>query len=135
MKPLLATVSPVARLARVGGVLLLVSSLLNAAEPVRPPAEPDAAWIALVQSQRAALQSGRNLHESGWQVAGPFKAASLAESFFPEQETDLERRSGRRKAWQAKSLPNGIVNYLKVKEKGTLYLYRTLTAKAAETVQ
>lgn len=122
---------------RLAGLLVALCTLPGAAlaaEPAISVADGHT-WVAAMQARRADLQSSRNVRESAWYATNPFKAASLAEAFFPERRVNLAENGGRRNLWQARSYPNGIVNHLKSKPQTTLYLYRLLVAKAPGPVR
>jgi len=92
-------------------------------------------WAAMMLAKRAALQPALNVRESGWYVAGPLPAKTFSEELFPERGVSLARGSARRSPWQAKAYPNGTVNHLRAGDSTATYLYRTLVAKAAGTLQ
>jgi formylglycine-generating enzyme required for sulfatase activity len=88
-----------------------------------------------MQARRASLQNSRDVRETVWYATEPIKAAALGEAFFPERGVSLDENRGRRKAWQARSYPNGIVNQLKTGAETTTYLYRLVVAAVAEPIQ
>ena len=106
----------------------------TAAESTRSGGNADA-WVAAMQTRRANLQSSRNVREANWQATSPINAASLSVVLAPEKDVDLSDARGRRKLWQAKSYPNGIVNFIKAKPQTTTYLYRLVVAKVAEPIE
>jgi formylglycine-generating enzyme required for sulfatase activity len=123
---------------RVAGLLAGVSLALTLAGAAEAPSRTgvgDDAWAAVMQARRASLQSSQNVRETSWYEANPMKAASMSEAFPPEKGVDLDESSSRRRAWQPKPYPNGVVNQIKTKPQTTTYLYRTLVATAAEPIQ
>lgn len=115
---------------RVGVVLL---SLIGLCLQGASAAEED--WASTMLSQRSALSPTPGVEESTWYSSGPLKAAAFSEELFPERKVDPGATAGRRKLWQAKAYPDGMVHQLSAPGSSATYLYRTLIAKAPGSLQ
>lgn len=87
-----------------------------------------------MQEHRTSLQSDFRLAQSPWQVAGPWKAA-FSEALAPEQKVNLDETQGGRKVWRTESFMDGTVIHLKSGDGTATYLFRTINATAAATIQ
>lgn len=97
------------------------------------PAAAADGWAEALLARRAAMQGSVMVQESKWYTTGPLKARSFSEVLYPEREVDLDdlKGGGKRKVWQAKNYPNGVVNQLTAGASTATYFYRTLVAKNA----
>lgn len=89
-------------------------------------------WAEALLAQRKAAEASAVVQESPWFTTGPLPAKSFGEVLFPEKGVDLEGRDagGKRKLWQPKDYPNGVVNDLRAGNSTSTYFYRTLVARA-----
>jgi formylglycine-generating enzyme required for sulfatase activity len=101
----------------------------TAPEALATASKANVDWASLMLAKRAALRGTVNVQESSWQMVGPLRAKSFSEALFPEKGVDIEALQGRRRVWQARSFPNGVVNQLRAGESTATYLFRTLVAK------
>lgn len=115
----------------------LTSASLLAAVAVNNTARADAGdsqWAELMLAKRAAMQGKASVQQSRWYATAALKATSFAQELFPERGVQLED-GAKKKTWQAKSYPDGKVNYLRAREGNVIYLYRTLVTKAPVAMQ
>ena len=130
MRSILTAVALVAVAAMAAGVAHA------AAKPAKPdaakPAKPDAAKPAKAPAGKAEVVAGP------WHVIGPFVSpgnSGFSAEFPPEKEIDLAKSYDGGLKWAARpELADGQVHELKAPSNGVTYLYRTLTASAATTI-